>query len=71
MKVGRQGQKQEIIVRFVEENYPPPRRESKMAIPPKFGTSKQAKEAGWFSRRHPTDKENKEAHERKIKKYGK
>ena len=42
-----------------------------MAIPPKFGTSKQAKEAGWFSRRHPTDKENKEAHERKIKKYGK
>ncbi len=28
-----------------------------MSIPPKFKTSKEAKQAGWFSRRHSANKE--------------
>lgn len=32
-----------------------------MAIEPKFKTNKEAKEAGWFSRRHQTNKELLEA----------
>ena len=32
-----------------------------MAIEPEFNTSKEAKEAGWFSRRHKTSKEHLES----------
>lgn len=32
-----------------------------MSIEPQFRTTKEAKEAGWFSRRHKTDKEHQEA----------
>ena len=32
-----------------------------MSIKPKFKTSKEAKEAGWFSRRHETNKELEES----------
>jgi hypothetical protein len=39
-----------------------------MAIPSVFRTSKEAKEAGWFSRRHQTSKENIEAHKIKMQK---
>ena len=31
---------------------------------PKFQTSRKAKEAGWFSRRHETNAANREARER-------
>lgn len=33
-----------------------------MSITPKFKTSKEAKAAGFFSRRHATNKEHLEAH---------
>ncbi len=39
-----------------------------MAIPPKFATSKEAKEAGWFSRRHQTNAEHLEAQRKRAEK---
>lgn len=38
-----------------------------MSIEPKFKTSREAKAAGWFSRRHQTKKEHEEAKEKRIK----
>lgn len=32
-----------------------------MSTEPKFATTKEAKEAGWFSRRHQTNREHLEA----------
>ncbi len=37
-----------------------------MSITPKFITSKEAKENGWFSRRHPTNKEHLEAQRKRL-----
>ena len=39
-----------------------------MAIEPKFAESKDAKKAGWFSRRHKTNKEHLEAKKKRLKK---
>ena len=39
-----------------------------MSIKPKFKSHDEAKKAGWFSRRHETNKEHLEAHEKKMAK---
>ena len=39
-----------------------------MSIQSKFKTSKEAKNASWFSRRHETGREHSEVHERKMAK---
>jgi hypothetical protein len=39
-----------------------------MSIQPKFGKSRLAKAAGWFSRRHKTDEAHKEAQRRRREK---
>ena len=40
-----------------------------MAIKAKFKTSKEAKDAGWFSRRHETSKELEEVRKKRKEKY--
>ena len=39
-----------------------------MATPSKFKTSKEAKQAGWFSRRHPDNKALEEARTKRNQK---
>lgn len=39
-----------------------------MSITPKYKSKQEAKEAGWFSRRHETNKEHKAAHEKMLEK---
>ncbi len=39
-----------------------------MSVQSKFKTSKEAKEANWFSRRHETSEEHQEAKIKRIKK---